>query len=71
MASGREYKVLNIPVCLNGKRNLIWSPNKDAVKVLQLKFGLDTMTWINQKMKIMFYPKTSFGKTTTAILPYF
>ena len=64
----RKYKVLNLPVKCNG-RDLIFSPNKDALKVLNEKWGTETMNWIGKSFKIQFYPKTSFGKTTNAILP--
>ena len=68
--SKRMYKVLNIPVSVNG-RELIWTPNKEAVKAMQIKFGMDTQTWINQTFKVKFYPKTAFGITRTAIMPVF
>lgn len=64
----RKYKVLNLPVKCNG-RDLIFSPNKDALKVLNEAWGTETMNWIGKKFRIQFYPKTSFGKTTQAILP--
>lgn len=66
--SNREYKVLNLPVSLNGKQ-VIWTPNKDAIKVLQAKYGTDTANWKYKKFQVKFYPKTAFGQTRTAILP--
>lgn len=68
-ASGRKYKVLNLPVRVTGKLELIYSPNKDAVEVFQKAFGSDTKKWIGKKFNCKFYPKTSFGVTKTAILP--
>lgn len=64
----RKYKVLNLPVSVNGK-NVIYSPNKEAVEVMQKAWGKDTKSWKNKKFSIKFYPKTSFGVTKTAILP--
>jgi hypothetical protein len=64
----RKYRVLNIPVSCNG-RELIYTPNKDAIKIFQKEFGLDTITWKGKKFQVKFYPKTAFGQTRTAILP--
>ena len=66
--SHRAYRVLNVPIKING-RTLIYSPNKDALKVLNAAWGTNTQGWIGKKFQIKFYPKTSFGKTTNAILP--
>jgi hypothetical protein len=65
----QKYKALDIPVKLNGKRELLYSPNKDAVKELQKAFGKDTNKWIGQKFGIKIYPKTAYGVTKNAILP--
>ena len=65
----REYKVLNMPVSINGDREVIYTPNKDAIKVFQKAKGLDTKNWIGLKFHCKFYPKTAFGVTRTAILP--
>ena len=65
----KDYKVLNLPVLLNGKHKLIYSPNTDAISVLQKAFGMDTKDWKGKKFKIKTYPKLSFGVTKTAIMP--
>lgn len=65
----RKYKVINLPVLVNGERELIWTPNKEAIKVLQKVKGLDTKDWIGIKFYPRFYPKTAFGTTRTAIEP--
>lgn len=67
--SNREYKVLNIPVTVNGSLKVIFSPNKEAVKALQIAKGVDTKNWIGIKFHPMFYPKTAFGVTKNAIMP--
>ena len=64
----RKYKVLNLPVKCNG-RDLIYSPNNDAIKVLNQAWGTDTLKWIGKKFQVKHYPKTAFGVTKTAILP--
>ena len=65
----RKYRVLNIPIKLNGSLELIYSPNKDAVAVFTKAWGSDTKAWLGRKFQIKFYPKTSFGVTKTTILP--
>ncbi len=67
----RRYKVLNIPVRINNSRDVIYSPNNDAIRAMQKEWGMDTKKWIDREFKIKFYPKTSFGITRTAILPVF
>ena len=67
-ASKRKYKVLNLPVKVNG-RDIIYSPNKEAIAVFQKEYGMDSKTWKGKKFSIKFYPKTAFGVTKTAILP--
>ena len=64
----RKYRVLNLPVSVND-RQVVWTPNKDAITVLQKEFGLDTKNWIGKKFQVKLYPKTAFGQTRTAILP--
>lgn len=64
----KTYKVLNLPVRCNG-RELIYSPNSDAMKVLKKAFGTKTEDWIGKKFQIKIYPKTAFGQTNNAILP--
>ena len=66
--SERTYKVLNLPVKVNG-REVIYSPNGDAKPVLQLAWGMNTEAWVGKKFKVKLYPKTAFGVTKTAILP--
>jgi hypothetical protein len=66
--SNREYKVLNLPVSVNGKK-IVFSPNSEAIKVFQKVKGLDTKNWVGLKFHPKFYPKTAFGVTRTAILP--
>ena len=65
----RKYNVLNLPVKLNGSRDVIYSPNKEAIAVFQKAYGMNTTGWIGKKFTIKFYPKTAFGVTKTAILP--
>ena len=65
----RKYRVINIPVRCNGRDDLVFTPNKDALKVLSDAFGSKTEQWIGKKFTIKFYPKTAFGKTQNAILP--
>jgi hypothetical protein len=67
-ASGRKYTVLNLPVLING-REIIYTPNRDAIEVLQKAYGIETKKWKGKKFKVSFYPKTAFGQTKTAILP--
>ena len=64
----RKYRILKIPVKTNNKE-LLYSPNSDAIDVLNNAFGTDTKKWIGHKFSVKFYPKTSFGVTKTAILP--
>lgn len=64
----RKYRVLNLPVKCNN-RDLIYSPNSDAIKVLNNAWGTDTKKWVGNKFGIKFYPKTAFGVTKNAILP--
>ena len=64
----RKYRILKLPVKCNNKE-LLYSPNSDAIDVLNEAFGTDTKKWIGQKFSIKFYPKTAFGVTKTAILP--
>jgi len=64
----RKYRVLNLPVKLNG-RELIYSPNRDAMPVLQKAFGMNTADWVGKKFQVKLYPKTAFGVTKNAILP--
>lgn len=64
----RKYRILKIPVRTNNKE-LLYSPNNDAIDVLNEAFGTDTKKWVGCKFSIKFYPKTSFGITKTAILP--
>jgi hypothetical protein len=65
----RKYRVLNLPVRVNGKLELIFTPNKDAVEVLKKAYGTNTQKWIGKKFTVKFYPKLAFGQTKTAILP--
>lgn len=65
----KKYNVLNLPVVLSNGRTLTYSPNSDAIKIFQTKYGLDTDKWVGKDFKIKFYPKTSFGVTKNAILP--
>ena len=66
--SERKYKVLNLPIKVND-RELIYSPNRDAMPILQKAFGMSTDKWVGKTFKVKFYPKTAFGVTKTAILP--
>jgi len=64
----RKYRILKLPVKCNNKE-LIYSPNTDAIDVLNDKYGTDTAKWVGKKFQVKFYPKTAFGVTKTAILP--
>lgn len=63
-----SYRVLNLPVSLNG-RKLLFTPNKDAVLELSKAYGKDSKEWKGKKFTVKLYPKMSFGKTQTAIMP--
>ena len=65
----QKYKSLDLPVKLNGQRTLVYSPNTDAIKVFQGKFGKDTKSWVGCKFAVKIYPKTAYGQTKNAILP--
>lgn len=67
--SGRKYKVLNLPVRLNDKLDIVYSPNKDAIEILSANFGGNTESWVGKEFAIKIYPKTAFGVTKNAILP--
>ena len=64
----KTYPQLNIGVKCNGK-SLTWTPNSDARTVLNKKYGTKTEAWVGKKFQVKQYPKLSFGKTITAILP--
>ena len=66
--SERKYKVLNLPVMCNG-REIIYSPNRDAMPILQGAFGMNTENWVGKKFQVKLYPKTAFGVKKIAILP--
>lgn len=68
IANQRKYKVLNLPVLMNG-RELTYTPNKTAVNLFQKAWGKETKDWVGKKFSIKFYPVTAFGQTKTAIMP--
>lgn len=64
----RKYKLLNLPVEVNGL-SLTYTPDKDAIAVFRKAWGMETKAWTGKKFSIKFYPKTIFGQKKTAILP--
>ena len=50
--SGKTKKNLQIPVLVNGKLKLIYSPGKTARKPLETAWGTDTKNWIGKKFQI-------------------
>jgi hypothetical protein len=66
--SHRKYKVLNIPVKCNN-RELTYTPDKDAVNVLQSIYGMNTSSWIGKKFSVKFVMKSAFGKVRKSIFP--
>ena len=71
--SGRKYRVLSLPVSINSggasKLEVIYSPNSDAVEIMQKAWGKDTKGWVHKKFLVSIYPKMSFGVSKMAILP--
>ena len=68
-ATHRKYRVLNLPVRINGKNEVVYSPNTDALPILQKAWGMNSSSWIGKKFSVKIYPKMSFGVTKMAILP--
>ena len=65
----QKYKALEIPVSNGNRKDLLYQPNRDAIKVFNKNFGTNTTSWIGKKFQVKIYPKTAFGVTKNAILP--
>jgi hypothetical protein len=65
----RTYKVLNVPVKVNGKLLLTYTPDRDAQEIMFSKWGKDTKSWIGHKFQVDFVQKTVFGIKKNAIDP--
>ena len=64
-----KYKVLNLPVNLNGTLELIWSPGKLAVAALNKMFGTDTKTWVNKEFIVDLVKMQVKGELKEVIFP--
>src|SRR3990167_1138723 len=65
----KVYRVLNLPVKLNGQRDLIWSPAKLATEALQKLYGRDTKNWVNKKFQVDLVKMSIKGEMKNVIFP--
>lgn len=65
---GTKRRGLNIPIKLNGTRELIYSPGKTALKELQKAWGIDTKDWVGKKAVVDFIKMTSFGEIKDVLI---
>ena len=65
--SGKTKKNLQIPVLVNGKLKLIYSPGKTARKPLETAWGTDTKNWVGKKFQISFI-KMQVGKDLLEVI---
>ena len=49
---GKEKRVLNVPVEINGK-NMIWTPGMKQGKIAQKAWGTDSKNWVGKKFEIV------------------
>lgn len=66
---GKKKVVDNIPIKVNGKKELIFSPGKKATKSLVAAWGKETKNWIGKKFTIRHKEIESFGKEMTVVRP--
>lgn len=65
--TGTKYRSLNIPVKVNGGRELIFTPSMDCGKKLVLAWGKETKGWIGKKGKAKIYNYKSYGITKQGV----
>ena len=69
VATKRKYKVLNLPVKLNGTLDLTWSPAKLATAALQKLYGKETKGWINKKFQVDLIRMAIKGEMKEVVFP--
>ena len=63
----KKYRMLNIPVSVNGGRELTFTPSMDCGKRLVKAWGKDTKDWVGKKGQAIIVNYKSFGQTKQAI----
>jgi len=64
---GKTKKNLQIPVLVNGKLKLIYSPGKTARGPLEKAWGTDTKKWLGKKFQVSFI-KMQVGKDLLEVI---
>ena len=65
----RKYKVLNLPVMLNGTMALEYSPAKLAKEALEKLYGSNTDKWVGKKFVVDFVKMMVKGEMRNVIFP--
>jgi len=66
---GQTKQVLNIPVKVNDKKELLYTPSQKAGQLFSKSWGKNTSTWVGHKFKVKLVIIEVAGKEMSVIRP--